>query len=117
MKLFFLDINSCVLSETEVEILNSVRDILISKSGIEEVFAPETADAIIIQEKNSFKNFRYIKDLESDPIISKYPDKVFTINTDDCATGLLRGLYTSLPKTRFNPGIHASVPYMQFPNQ
>ncbi|MDB5009963.1 MAG: hypothetical protein JWQ06_752, partial [Mucilaginibacter sp.] len=45
-----------------------------------------------------------------------YPEKVFTINTDDCATGLLRGLYTSLPKYRFNSGIYTSVPYMQFPN-
>jgi hypothetical protein len=116
MKLFLINKNLSDLSDCNATILNSIRDILFSMNDVEEVFTPERADAIIIQEENSFKNFKYLKHLESDDLISTYPEKIFTINTDDCATGLLRGLYTSLPKTRFNPRIFTSVPYMQFPN-
>jgi len=117
MKLFITDKSSSDLSDDKAKILNAVREMLFSQNDVEEVFNPQSADAIILQEKNSFKNFRYIKELEFDALISAYPEKVFTINTDDCATGLLRGLYTSLPKTRFNPGIYTSVPYMDFPNE
>jgi hypothetical protein len=82
-----------------------------------EALNPDAADAIIIQEANSFKNFRYIKQLLCDPFVSRYTEKIFTINTDDCATGLLKGLYTSIPKQRFHPSIHVSVPYMEYPNE
>jgi hypothetical protein len=117
MKLFFINENLSGLSDSDAKILDSIKSTLLSTKGIEEVFTPERADAIIIQEENSFKNFRYIKDLESDALISAYPEKVFTINTDDCATGLLRGLYTSLPKYRFNSSLYAAVPYMYYPNE
>jgi hypothetical protein len=116
MKLFFVDTSLSRLSDNDAKILYSIKDKLLLAKDIEEVYNPEKADAIIIQEENSFKNFRYIKDLELDELISAYPEKVFTINTDDCATGLLRGLYTSLPKYRFHPKVYRSVPYMQFPN-
>ncbi|MDB4999240.1 MAG: hypothetical protein JWR76_317, partial [Mucilaginibacter sp.] len=116
MKLLFVDKALSDLSDSDAQILYAIKEILLSVKDIEEVCNPEKADAIILQEENSFKNFRYIKDLESDELISAYPQKVFTINTDDCATGLLRGLYTSLPKYRFYPGVYRSVPYMQFPN-
>jgi len=117
MKLFFINENLSGLSDSDAKILDSIKNTLLSTKGIEEVFTPERADAIIIQEENSFKNFRYIKVLELDALISAYPEKVFTINTDDCATGLLRGLYTSLPKYRFNSILYAAVPYMYYPNE
>jgi hypothetical protein len=116
MKLFFADISTSSLADSDSKILYSIKKVLLTTKGVIEVYDPEWADAIIIEEKNSFKNFRYIKELVSDKLISAHPQKVFTINTDDCATGLLRGLYTSLPKHRFNVDIYKSVPYMYFPN-
>jgi len=116
MKIFFVKKNQTCLSDRDPKTLLAIKENLLLEKGIEEVFNIHKADVIIIQEENSFKNFKYITDLESDEIISTYPEKVFTINSDDCATGLLRGLYTSLPKYRFNSSIHAIVPYMHFPN-
>jgi hypothetical protein len=115
MKLYFLKRDLTSLSDHEAKALDAIKESLLAKD-VEEVFNPKKADAIIIQEENSFKNYRYIKNLELDGFISAYPEKVFTINTDDCATGLLRGLYTSLPRYRFNSSIHAIVPYIHFPN-
>ena len=117
MKVFFLNNSISNLADEQSEMLEKIRPRLLLHDGIEEVFNPQKADVFIIQEKRSFKNFRYIKELLRDPLISKNAGKVFTINSDDCATGLLRGLYTSIPRTRFNPGLHVSVPYMEFPNE
>lgn len=117
MKLFFADQTSSVLADETSLTLIRTKESILKMPGIEEVFDPEKANAIIIQEKNSFKNFRYISNLYKDPLVSMYAYKVYTINDDDCATGLLKGLYTSLPKHRFNKDLHVSVPYMQFPNE
>jgi hypothetical protein len=84
---------------------------------VTEVLVPEVADAIVMEERGSFKDFRYINKLIGDPFISRYADRIFTINTDDCATGVLRGVYTSLPKSRIDHTIHRSVPFMHFPNE
>lgn len=116
MKFFFIDREVSELSDRNGSILNNIKDAIFLKKNVEEVFDPQEADAIIIHEKNSFKNFDYIRALVADPIISKYPEKIFTINTDDCATGLLRGLYTCLPKSREKEGFYMAVPYVQFPN-
>ena len=117
MKLFFTRENSTSLSDKDSKILTAIKEYLLLVEGVKEVFKPHKADAIIIQEENSFKNFSYIKNLDFDRLISVYPEKVFTINSDDCATGLLRGLYTSLPNYKYNPDIHAIVSYMHFPNE
>jgi hypothetical protein len=116
MKVFFLNYSVTHLADEQSEILEKIKPYLLTREGVEEVFDPQKADTLLIQEKRSFKNFRYIKELLQDPLISKNVGKVFTINSDDCATGLLRGLYTSIPRTRFNPNLHAVVPYMEFPN-
>lgn len=117
MKLFFITNSLSDLANPDAKILKSVKNSLLLSTGVEEVFSPDYANAIIIQEKNSFKNFRYISELLEDPLVSKYPDKIFTINTDDCATGLLKGIYTCLPGSRFNAEVYRSVPYMEFPNE
>jgi hypothetical protein len=117
MKLFFADKKASTLADDRSLSLHRIRKALLKNDYVEEVRSPEGSDAIIIQEKNSFKNFHYINDLLSDPLISGHANKIFTINDDDCATGLLRGLYTSLPKYRFNSEHHAAVPYMHFPNE
>lgn len=116
MKFFYIDKKFSELSDNDPTILNSLKNTLSINSSVKEVFNPEDADVILIQENDSYKNFHYIKELLSDPIISKYPEKVFTINTDDSATGLLRGLYTCLPSTRISEEIYTAVPYVKFPN-
>jgi hypothetical protein len=117
MKLFFADKTSSDLADEKSVSLFKTKEALLNLPNILEASSPEESDAIIIQEKNSFKNFRYIAELLTDPLIGRYANKVFTINDDDCATGLLKGLYTSLPKYRFNENLHIAVPYMQYPNE
>jgi hypothetical protein len=117
MNLFFASNVVTELADQESELLLNTREALLSLPGIFEVDDPHSADAILIQEINSFKDFRYIKKLQNDPLISKFANKTYTINMDDCATGLLRGIYTCLPKQRFNSEIHAAVPYMTIPNE
>ncbi|MEO6228727.1 MAG: exostosin family protein [Ferruginibacter sp.] len=117
MKLLFLDHHQSSLADTSLEVLQKVKEKLLLIDSVQETFDATEADAIIIQEKFSYKNFRFINELMADVIVSKYLHKVFTINCDDCATGLLRGLYTSLPTSRFNKLLHVSVPFSYFPNE
>jgi len=117
MNLFFATKKNSSLSDDLSLTLQRVKEALLSNYSIKETFDPEVADAIILQEQNSFKNFNYVELMMRDELLSKYAHKVFTINDDDCATGLLRGLYTSLPRFRFNPSLHVAVPYMHYPNE
>jgi hypothetical protein len=117
MNILFLDNKSSELADEESRILSRLKQGLLKIGGIREVWAPQLADVILIQEKFSYKDFRYISKLLRDPVLARYTEKVYTINSDDCATGLLRGLYTSLPRSRFNPRIHAAIPYMHYPNE
>ncbi|AKD03978.1 hypothetical protein PKOR_13810 [Pontibacter korlensis] len=116
MKFFFVNSDMSLLADKSSTILQRVREELLNIETVQEVSSPDLADAIVIQEKSSYKDFRYIFELLKDPLISKYRNKIFTINRDDCATGLLRGLYTSIPKSRFNASFHVAVPFMVFPN-
>lgn len=117
MKVFFVDHTLSPLANEESKVLARVKVELLKFPQIQETFSPEDADALIIHERFSFKDFRYISTLTKDPLLSRFFEKTFTINNDDAATGLLRGLYTSLPKGRFNPDLHAAVPYMEYPNE
>ena len=117
IKIFFVDESFSELADSQSVMLQRVKEVLLKQDLVKQVMSPEVADIVLLQEKVSFKDFRYIHKLFRDPIISKYTDKVFTINCDDCATGLLRGLYTSLPKSRFDFRIHRAIPYMQYPNE
>jgi hypothetical protein len=117
MKIFFAHKQDSELADERSLSLQRTKEALLKHDDVEEVCNPEQAEAILIQEQNSFKNFRYVNDLLNDPLISKYADRIYTINDDDCATGLLRGIYTSLPAYRFDKELHVAVPYMQFPNE
>ena len=117
MKIFFINGSMSELADAESKVLERIRKELLLLPAVEEVASPDLADVLLIQEKNSFKNFNYIGELLAAPLISDYYHKLFTVNSDDCATGLLRGLYTSLPKSRFNPSLYASVPYFDYPNE
>ncbi|QIL75602.1 exostosin family protein [Hymenobacter sp. HDW8] len=94
-----------------------MKPLLLCFPDVEEVKSPTDADILLIQENNSFKNFNYITSILEDPLLCNCYHKVYTINTDDCATGLFRGLYTSLPKSRFNSNLYAAVPYLKYPNE
>ncbi|MES2891405.1 MAG: exostosin family protein [Bacteroidota bacterium] len=117
MKIFFLTHEVTPLAAVNSTVLDNTRKALLAHYDIEEVTDPELADALIIREEVNFKNFRYIKTLQSDPIISKHLAKVFTINFDDCATGLLKGLYSNIPKSRLDPRHHLAVPYAEYFNE
>lgn len=116
MKFLFLTSYHSSLADEDSAILQKVKAALILNYGVEEVEDAEEADAIIIQEKFSFKNFNYMRDLVKDPYVLKYANKVYTINSDDWATGALKGLYTSIPIGRYNSRINCSIPYFGYPN-
>lgn len=117
MKLYFLTSKECELAAKNDSMLEGIRADLLSRHGHGEAPDPGSADAIIIHEEFSFKEWRYVPRLIQDPVIGCYPNKVYTINNDDCANGLLRGVYTSLPRCRYNAQYHGLVPYASFPNQ
>jgi hypothetical protein len=115
VKIHFLSHSQTPLSSPETSLLESVKAEILRRPDFVEVFRVEEADAIVLQEATSFKEWRYIAQLQSDSIVGKFPHKIYTINTDDSATGLLRGIYTSLPAHRFDPRLHRTVPYAASP--
>ena len=117
MKFQFLSASDTPLSSVENSLLENVRRELLQLPGCVEVFNPDDADAIVFQEAFSFKEWRYIDRLRADPIAGRYPHKLMTINVDDGATGLLRGIYTSLPANRYDLLLHRSIPYDGSPNR
>jgi hypothetical protein len=117
MKLFFVTKADSKLADDASRILKRMREALLETFNVQETRDPDLADALILQEKKSIKDFKYVHDLICDPVISKYAHKVFTVNEDKYATGLIRGLYTTLPKFRFNIEYHVAVPFMQYPNE
>jgi len=87
------------------------RELLFNSTQCEETLLPEVADAFIIQEESSFKEWRYIKKIKENNLIGPNLHKTYTINNADAAAGLFKGIYTSLAKNRFNPNIHGAIPF------
>ena len=116
MKIYIVNPNDTPLAHESTELLEDIQSSL-TKRGYTTTRSAADADAIIINEKTSFKEWRYIKRLVDDPAIGQWVHKTYTINTDDCATGLLKGVYTSIPRKRLNQSIHAVVPYARYPNE
>jgi len=85
------------------------------KLGVEEVGSFQEADFCIIRELSSYKGPFYAKRLMEDKVLGPFLHKVLTINTEDGPTGLLKGLYTSLPKSRYDVRMHRAVPYAVHP--
>jgi hypothetical protein len=117
MKIFFVTKALTDLAEEKTLVIDEIKKALLRKDWIEETNDPNEADALIIQEKWSYKDFRYLKRIEDDPFISKYISKVFTLNSDDCATGIFRGLYICITKSKLDNKLHASVPFLDYFNQ
>jgi hypothetical protein len=95
----FLEVKRALLSENSVCAL------------VREVRSIGEADFCVIRERSSYKGHEYPHKLSSDPLTGPCLHKIITINTEDGPSGLLRGLYTSLPRSRFDPRHHRAVPY------
>jgi hypothetical protein len=117
MKIFFVTRQLSDLADENSSILLRTKNALLRMEAIEEAETPELADALLIQEKFSYKDFRYTKRLLNDPFLANYISKLFTMNFDDCATGLLRGLYSNIPTGRLISRLHVAVPYAEFFNE
>lgn len=117
MKYFFLSSRDSAIADPGDPLLPGLRAAVLAKPGSEEADSPGSADAIIVHEKFSFKEWRYIGQLLSDPVIGRQPHKVYTVNGDDAANGLLKGVYTSLVKSRWRAGLHRAVHYTYWPNK
>src|SRR5690606_25558617 len=74
------------------------------------------ADILILFEKTFFKTRRYLSALRTDRWVRTAAGRLFVINKDDFAHGLLPGLYTSLPESRSDPHRHRTICYCRTPN-
>ncbi len=115
MKLYFVTPDASPLADPNPELIDGLRA-QARAAGLEVASTPADADGVIINEAFSFKEQRYVQRLLSDPLAGRFAHKLYTVNFDDCATGLLRGLYSSLPRRRFDPELHAAIPYYQYHN-
>jgi hypothetical protein len=116
MKLQFLSPAQSPLAREDSDLLARFRAFLLSRPDCVEAFEPEAADAILINEAYYQKIWRYIRKLKDDPVVGRFPHKTYTLNTDDSGKGLLRGLYTSLPASCFDPRLHRAIPFPGFAN-
>jgi hypothetical protein len=117
MKLRFLKPDSTPLASTDTSLIESLRAELLRRPGVVEEDDPALADALVIQEPWAFREWRYIDKLIADPVIGRFSHKVYSVNGDDAAAGLLRGIYTCLPRSRFDPALHAAAPFLSQPNE
>ncbi|SFM21793.1 exostosin family protein [Variovorax sp. OV329] len=117
MRLGFLGPGDLPLANAEVTLLGELRKELLQRPGIVEDRNFETADALVLHEPWAFREWRYIDRLIADPVIGRFAHKVYTVNSDDAGTGLLRGAYCCLPTRRFEPGLHAAIPFFTRPNE
>lgn len=116
MKLHFLTPSDTPLASSDTALLDALRLEMLQRPGVVEVKDVEAADGLILHEPWAFREWRYIDRLVADPVVGRFAYKVFTVNTDDAAAGLLRGVYTCLRRSRFDPDLHAAVPFVDQPN-
>jgi len=117
MKLWFVSPDESPLASRDPSLINAIRNEMLQHLDVGRAKSPNEADAIILHESFSFKEWRYVSKLLADPVTGPYPHKAYTVNTDDIATGLLAGLYTSIPRNRFQAQCHRAVPYFWYPNE
>ena len=117
MKLRFLKPSDVPLASADVSLIESLRGDLLRRPGVVEESDIGAADALVIHEPWAFREWRYIDRLIADPVIGRFSHKVYTVNSDDAAAGLLRGAYNCLPRSRFDPRLHAATPFLVQPNE
>jgi hypothetical protein len=117
MKLRFLKQSDTALAGPETSVIDQLKAELLQRPGVTEAADLDSADAIILHEPWAFRERRYVERLLADPIMKRHAQKVYTVNNDDAATGLLRGIYSCLPRSRFDPALHAAVPFLAQPNE
>ncbi|WP_158826794.1 exostosin domain-containing protein [Mucilaginibacter lacusdianchii] len=116
IKVFFLNRSHTPVADESSPIATAIKQLWQTDKAINLDCTIEDADALILQENISFKDYKYIKLLKNDPVFKQYAHKIFTINYDDGATGVLKGAYVCLKRSRFDERFHASVPYLEFAN-
>lgn len=117
VKLYFLGPGDTGLASPDPAFMALLKVEMLERLGHVEVKRPEEADALLLQEPWDFREWRYIDKLESDALIGRFAHKVFTVNNDDAASGLLRGVYSCLPAHRTDDALHALVPFIRRPNE
>lgn len=117
MKLRFLTPSDTPLASADSQLLDALRAELLQRPGVVEAQDVEEADALILREPWAYRDWRYIDTLAGDPIVGRFLGKVYTLNEDEAAAGLLRGLYTCLRRSRFDPKLHVAVPFTAQPNE
>jgi hypothetical protein len=116
LRLYFLSPSDTPLAAPDVAFMALLKAEMLGRLGHAEAATPEEADALLLHEPWDFREWRYIQRLRADPIVSRFAHKVFTINNDDAASGLLRGVYSCLPANRIDHELHALVPFLRAAN-
>ena len=117
LKLYFLGPKDTNLAMTDPAFMSLLKAEMLGRLGHAEAGSPEEADALLLQEPWDFREWRYIDRLRADPIVGRFAHKVFTVNNDDAASGLLRGVYSCLPTNRADDALHALVPFIRPVNE
>jgi hypothetical protein len=93
---------------------------LLARSGAQTHFSvttdPHRADLVVLLESCSFKSHRDIPSYRSLPFLQNRC-RLYCINYEDGPPGFLPGLYSSLERFRFDPGLHVCWPHLRFPNE
>lgn len=81
--------------------------------GIDREFSwcdsPDESTIIVLLESNTFKSFDHIRNVETEPLLNQFPDKVFTYNYEDHPPGFIDGVYAQMPHSRFDHNRHRSI--------
>ncbi len=76
----------------------------------------DEADIIFFIENSRYTSDYFFSKLKRHPLVKKYPEKVFMYNPHDMPWFVLRGLYTCMPKQRFDSKYIAASPYVEVIN-
>jgi hypothetical protein len=74
---------------------------------------PDLADVILFVENSRYHADYFFSRLKRNPLVKKYPQKVYMYNAHDKPWLVLPGLYASMPKRFFNKDYIAAVPYIE----
>lgn len=117
IKLYFLAPSDTPLAASDTAFMAMLKAEMLGRLGHVEADTPDEADALLLQEPWDFREWRYIERLRADPVVGRFAHRVFTINNDDAASGLLRGVYSCLPANRIDHDLHALVPFLRTANE